>query len=86
VFLYNQRLQRMQENAEIVRLSKALENDGRIVALRGNVRKAAEVKYENGTITTTELLQKITDESAAQSNQAIHRIELIKAQYELQNL
>ena len=86
VFLYNQRLQRMQENAEIARLSKALENDDRIVELRGNVRKAAEVKYENGTITTTELLQKITDESAAQSNQAVHRIELIKAQYELQNL
>jgi len=86
VFLYNQRLQRMQENAEIVRLSKALENDDRIVTLRGNVRKAAEVKYENGTITTTELLQKITDESAALSNQAVHRIELIKAQYELQNL
>lgn len=86
VFLYNQHLQRMQENAEIVRLSKALENDDRIVTLRGNVRKAAEVKYENGTITTTELLQKITDESAAQSNQAVHRIELIKAQYELQNL
>jgi outer membrane protein TolC len=79
-------MQVVQENAEIVRLRKALENDNRIVALRGNVRQAAEIKYENGTITTSELLQKITDESAALSAQALHRIELIKAQYELKNL
>ena len=86
VFLYNRQMQVVQENAEIVRLRKALENDNRIVALRGNVRQAAEIKYENGTITTSELLQKITDESAALSAQALHRIELIKAQYELKNL
>ena len=49
-------------------------------------RQAAAIKYENGTITTSELLQKITDESAALSAQALHRIELIKAQYELKNL
>ncbi|MBQ4395466.1 MAG: TolC family protein [Paludibacteraceae bacterium] len=86
VFLYNRQMQVVQENAEIVRLRKALEKDNRIVALRGNVRQAAEIKYENGTITTSELLQKITDESAALSAQALHRIELIKAQYELKNL
>ena len=86
VFDYNRRMQLVQENAEIVRLSKAIENDDRIVELRGNVRKAAEIKYENGTITTSELLQKITDESNAQSARSVHQIELRKAEYELQNL
>jgi len=86
VFDYNRRMQLVQENAEIVRLSKAIENDDRIVELRGNVRKAAEIKYENGTITTSELLQKITEESNAQSARSVHQIELRKAQYELQNL
>ncbi|MBQ6155323.1 MAG: TolC family protein [Bacteroidales bacterium] len=86
VFDYNRRMQVVQENAEIVRLSKAIENDDRIVELRGNVRKAAEIKYENGTITTSELLQKIAEESNAQSARSIHQIELRKAQYELQNL
>ena len=86
IFDYNRRMQLVQENAEIVRLSKAIENDDRIVELRGNVRKAAEIKYENGTITTSELLQKITEESNAQSARSVHQIELRKAQYELQNL
>ena len=86
VFDYNRRMQLLQENAEIVRLNKALENDDRIVELRGNVRKAAEIKYENGTITTSELLQKIAEESHAQSARSVHQIELRKAQYELQNL
>ena len=86
VFDYNRRIQISQENAEILRLSKALENDDKIVELRGNVRRAAEIKYENGTITTSELLQKIADESNAQSARSIHQIELRKAQYELQNL
>lgn len=86
VFLYNQRMQRMQENAEIVRLQQALQSDEQIVGLRGSVRQAAETKYENGTITISELLQTITNEDAAKSARAIHQIELIKATYELQNL
>lgn len=86
VFLYNQRLQKLQENTEIIRLTETLENDDRIVDLRRSVRRAAETKHENGTITTSELLQKIADESAAMSARSIHRIELIKAQYELENL
>lgn len=86
VFLYNQRLDRTRENAEILRLSQALASDERIVELRGNVRRAAENKYENGTITTSELLQKISDESNARSARTMHKIELVKAQYEFENL
>jgi len=86
VFDYNRRMQVAQKSAEIARLSKAIENDDRIVELRGNVRRAAEIKLENGTITTSELLQKIAEESNAQSARSMHQIELRKAQYELKNL
>ena len=86
VFDYNRRMQVTQESAEIIRLSKVIENDERIVELRGNVRKAAEIKHENGTITTSELLQRIAEESNARSARSMHQIELRKAQYELQNL
>jgi outer membrane protein TolC len=86
VFDYNRRMQVAQESAEIIRLGKAIENDDRIVELRGNVRRAAEIKLENGTITTSELLQKIAEESNALSTRSVHQIELRKAQYELQNL
>ncbi|MBQ1652115.1 MAG: TolC family protein, partial [Paludibacteraceae bacterium] len=86
IFEWNRRMQTAQEDAEITRLRRALEDDARIVELRRRVRSAAEVKHDNGAITTTELLQKITDESLAVSAQSAHRIELLKTQYELNKL
>lgn len=86
IFEWNRRMQTAQEDAEITRLRRALEDDNRIVELRRSVRSAAEVKHDNGTITTTELLQKITDESMAVSAQSAHKIELLKTQYELNKL
>ena len=85
VFTFNNRMQQTQENSEIIRLRRALADDERIIALRRSVREAAETKHENGTIGTTELLRTITEESAAQSAQTLHRIELIKKQYELKH-
>ena len=86
IFEWNLQMQTAQEDAEITRLRRALEDDNRIVELRRSVRSAAEVKHDNGTITTTELLQKITDESMAVSAQSAHKIELLKTQYELNKL
>lgn len=85
VFTFNNRMQQTQENSEIIRLRRALADDERIIALRRSVREAAETKHENGTIGTTELLRTITEESAAQSAQTLHRIELVKKQYELKH-
>lgn len=86
IFEWNLQMQTAQEDAEITRLRRALEDDARIVELRRSVRSAAEVKHDNGAITTTELLQKITDESVAVSAQSAHKIELLKTQYELNKL
>lgn len=86
IFEWNLQMQTAQEDAQITRLRRALEDDARIVELRRSVRSAAEVKHDNGTITTTELLQKITDESVAVSAQSAHKIELLKTQYELNKL
>ena len=84
VFLFNRRLERTQENGEIVRLRKALQDDDRIVRLRQSVREAAESQYRHGTITTNDLLQRITDENNARSARAIHQIQLIQKEYEMQ--
>ena len=85
VFAFNNTMQRTQENSEIIRLRRALQDDDRIIELRRSVREAAETKHENGTIGTTELLQAITDESTAQSAQTLHQIELLKKTYELKH-
>lgn len=83
VFLFNTDLQTAQQDGEIQRLQKAIENDDRIVELRSSVRKAAESKLENGVIDATELLQKITDETTAMLNRSRHKVELLQAIYRL---
>ena len=85
VFAFNNTIQQTQENSEIIRLRRALRDDERILVLRRSVREAAETKHENGTIGTTELLQAITEENAAQSAQTLHQIELLKKTYELKH-
>ena len=85
VFTFNNNMEQTQENSEIIRLRRALQDDARIIELRQSVREAAETKHRNGTIGTTELLQVITDESSAQSAQTLHQIELLKKTYELKH-
>ena len=83
IFLFNTEMQTTQENGEIDRLRKALEDDNRIVELRQRVRKAAESQLANGVIDTTDLLRKITDETTANLNRSTHEIELLQAIYKL---
>jgi hypothetical protein len=74
-----------QEDGEITRLRKAIENDARIVELRRSVRIAAESKLQNGVIDATDLLRKIGDETTAILNCNIHEIELLQAIYRLKH-
>lgn len=83
VFLFNTEIQTTQEDGEIARLRKALEDDDRIVELRRRVRIAAESQLEHGVIDATDLLRKITDETNAMLNRSTHEIELLQATYRL---
>ena len=83
VFLFNTQMQTMQDDGEIARLQKALEDDVRIVELRRSVRMAAESQLENGVIDATDLLRKITDETSASLAHSTHEIELLQATYRL---
>lgn len=85
IFLFNTQMQTTQDDGEIARLRKAVADDDRIVKLRSSVRKAAELKLENGIIDATDLLAKITDETNAMINRSIHEIELLQAQYRLKH-
>lgn len=83
VFLFNTQMQTTQDDGEIARLQKAVEDDGRIVELRRRVRVAAESQLENGVIDATDLLRKITDETNAMLARSTHEIELLQATYRL---
>lgn len=81
IFLFNTEMQTTQDDGEIERLRRAVEDDDRIVELRRRVRMAAESQLENGVIDATDLLRKITDETTATLNRTTHEIELLQAIY-----
>lgn len=82
IFLFDNRLQAVEENGEIRRLKQALADDDRIVALRRSVRMAAESKLRNGVIDTDDLLRRITDENLAAMARSARELELLKTIYE----
>lgn len=85
VFLFNNSLQSTQENQSISSLRKVLAEDEKIVELRKRVREAAESKLRNGTIDSSDLLEKITAENNAAIEKSSREIELLKAAYELKH-
>jgi outer membrane protein TolC len=81
LFLYNIRLAEIRENRDIKRLLDLMKDDDEIIALRENIRKAAEAKMSNGMMTVTDLLQEISREDVARHTKAAHEIELLMAIY-----
>lgn len=83
VFLFNNRLEQMQQNEAIGRYRQLMAQDEEIIALREQVRKAAESKLSHGIIDVNDLLRDINSESAARVQQSIHEIEMLKQMYDL---
>ncbi|MDR3217537.1 MAG: TolC family protein [Dysgonamonadaceae bacterium] len=85
VFLYNINLALSRENQDIKRLRDLMKYDDEIIALRENIRKAAESKVANGTITVTELMQELSKEDLARQTKVGHEIDFLIAIYNLKN-
>ncbi len=82
-FLFNNRLEQMQQDETIARYRQLVGQDEEIIALRQQVRKAAESKLSHGIIDVNDLLRDINSENAACVQRSIHEIELLKAVYDL---
>ena len=83
VFLFNNRLEQMQQNEAIDRYRQLMAQDEEIIALRQQVRKAAESKLSHGIIDVNDLVRDINSENAARVQQSIHEIEMLKQMYDL---
>ena len=83
VFLFNNRLEQMQQNESIDRYRRLMAQDQEIITLREQVRKAAESKLSHGIIDVNDLLRDINSETAARVQQSIHEIEMLKQMYDL---
>jgi len=85
VFKFNTSLQATQQRNEIKRLRDIAERDGKIVELRRRVRVASEARLREGVVEPTDLLLRITEEKNANIAANSHRIEYLKAVYELKS-
>ncbi len=83
VFLFNNRLEQMQQNETIARYRQLMAQDEKIITLRQQVRKAAESKLSHGIIDVNDLLRDINSENAARVQHSIHEIEMLRALYDL---
>lgn len=85
-FLFNTNLKVVNAQNEIAKIKEQIKSDDEIIALRKNIKKAAEVKVENGTLTVTDLIREINAESTAIQEKALRQIQLSMAVYNLKNI
>ena len=72
-----------QQDQSVRSLEKQMQDDDEIIRLRTNIRRAAEAKVANGTLTVTEMLRELTNESLARQAKAMHEIQRLRGIYQL---
>ena len=82
VFLFNNSLEQIQQNEDIIRYQRLMANDEEIIALRSAVRKASESKLSHGIIDVNDLVREINQANAARVQHSIHEIEMLKQIYD----
>lgn len=74
-----------QKRSQLERHRLLVEKDDEIVKLRERVKSASEKKFENGTITMSELIDDINAENLARQTRNQHQIEFLMYQYDIKN-
>lgn len=82
-FLLNTRQNVAQLEAKIAGAKEVMKMDDEIIALRESVKKSAEAKVANGTLSVIELLREVNAENLARQTKSLHEIELLMAEANL---
>jgi hypothetical protein len=85
-FLFNTRIAQKQYNAEIAKLMELIWTDERIIALRTSVKNAAGAQLENGVLSAHDYLTQVNAEDQARQARILHRVQMLQAGYNYQNL
>lgn len=85
LFLFNTSLSLRQQSQEVTKLRDLIEVDSKIIDLRTRIKTTAKAQYENGVISTNDLLREINAEDTARQNLLLHEIQLMLAQYNYQS-
>ncbi|MDD4516073.1 TolC family protein [Massilibacteroides sp.] len=82
-FLFNTKMQLINQNEEIQKITRLMQSDDEIIRLRNNVKKAAEMKLKNGVISVSDLIREINAEDIARQTATIHHTQRLMAVYQL---
>lgn len=82
-FLFNNRIEQIQQTDEMEKYKKMIAGDEEVMELRRQMRIAAESKLSHGIIAANDLVRDITNERDAAVTLSLHRIEYLKAIYDL---
>ncbi len=85
LFLFNSKLIEKQQSNEIAKLNELLQSDDELVGLRTSVKQTSGIQLENGIITTNDYIREVNAEDQARQAKVLHQIQLLIAQYNLQN-
>ena len=85
-FEKNIRLVSGDVKARIRQLERIMEKDDEIIALRKSITQSAQSRLTNGTYTAADYITDFNAESLAILAREMHRIELNRAQREMQNI
>ena len=81
-FLFNTGLQIDQTHIELNKYQQLIEKSEEVLAIKSRIKKAYEVKYENGVSTMTELLDKTNEENLANQKLIFQEIQYLQKVYE----
>ncbi len=85
-FLFNTNLELSQTDMELEKYRKLLEQDSEILLLKTSIKNAYTVKYENGIVTMSAMLDRINDENVTKQNMIMHEIQYLMKAYQYLNL
>lgn len=86
LFLFNTRLQLAEQEGKLNTLQRQMAEDDEIIRMRTNIRRAAEAKVANGTLSVNEMLRELTAESLARQTKVQHEVQLLMEAYERKHL
>lgn len=84
-FLFNTHLTVTEQTQAIEKYRKLLEDDDRIVELRGNICRSAMAKVAEGTMSVIEMLRQVTAQDMARQDRAAHQVQLLLSAYQYKN-
>lgn len=73
------------KNQNITLYEELMEDDGEIISLRKQIKEAAEIKVENGTMNVSDLLKEIHALEMANQEQIAHKIQHLHSLYSLKS-